>query len=276
MTDIEESESEFDLEHHGVKGMKWGQRKRYIREGLLFGEEYHDQRKGKGGRKGRGGGKGRGGSGKSAARKAERARKAAIRAAKAQERKTERARRKAERDAKRAVRDEMKRAKADRKMEIMRSKQEHQERMMRMKIEEQVRKQAQELQNSKQIQQKPQPSESTMSVSDHQRYLELSRKKVSQMSTNEINEWVNRTNAIQNYQRLTAEQAERNASAGKKIMNFVFDAGKEAAKEFAKQQIKSMVTKGLGNALSNAKSGNSAASNKAFQEVLKRAKHGRY
>lgn len=273
MTDIEESESEFDLEHHGVKGMKWGQRKRYIKEGLLFGEEYHDTRKGKG-RKGRGGGKGRGGSAKSAARKAERARKAAVRAAKVQERKTERARRKAERDAKRAVRDEMKRAKADRKMEIMRSKQEHQERMLRMKIEQEMRKQAQEVKNN-QIQQKPQPSESTMPVSDHQRYLELSRKKVSQMSTNEINEWVNRTNAIQNYQRLTAEQAERNASTGKKIMNFVFDAGKEAAKEFAKQQIKSMVSNGLGNALSRAKSGNSASSNKAFQEVMKRARHAR-
>lgn len=273
MTDIEESESEFDLEHHGVKGMKWGQRKRYIREGLLFGEAYHDQRKGKG-RKGRGGGKGRGGSAKSAARKAERARKAAVRAAKAQERKTERARRKAERDAKRAVRDEMKRAKADRKMEIMRAKQEHQERMLRMKIEQEMRKQAQEVKNT-QIQQKPQPSELSTPMSDHQRYLELSRKKVSQMSTNEINEWVNRTNAIQNYQRLTAEQAERNASTGKKIMNFVFDAGKEAAKEFAKQQIKSMVSNGLGNVLKSAKSGNSAASNKAFQEVMKRARHAR-
>lgn len=273
MTDIEESESEFDLEHHGVKGMKWGQRKRYIKEGLLFGEEYHDTRKGKG-RKGRGGGKGRGGSAKSAARKAERARKAAVRAAKAQERKTERARRKAERDAKRAVRDAMKRTKANRKMEIMRAKQEHQERMLRMKIEQEMRKQAQEAKNN-QIQQKPQSSELSTPMSDHQRYLELSRKKVSQMSTNEINEWVNRTNAIQNYQRLTAEQAERNASAGKKIMNFVFDAGKEAAKEFAKQQIKSMVSNGLGNALKSAKSGNSAASNKAFQEVMKRARHAR-
>lgn len=274
MTDIEESESEFDLEHHGVKGMKWGQRKRYIKEGLLFGEEYHDPHKGKG-RKGRGGGKGRGGSGKSAARKAERARKAAERAAKAQERKTERARRKAERDAKRAVREEMKRAKADRKMEIMLAKQEHRERMMRMKIEEQMRKQGLDA-NKNPNQQKSQMPDLSVPMSDHMRYLELSRKKVSQMSTNEINEWVNRTNAIQNYQRLTAEQAERNASAGKKIMNFVFDAGKEAAKEFAKQQIKSMVTKGLGNALSNAKSGNSAASNKAFQEVMKRARHARH
>ena len=137
-----------------------------------------------------------------------------------------------------------------------------------------MRKQAQEAKNN-QIQQKPQSSESSTPMSDHQRYLELSRKKVSQMSTNEINEWVNRTNAIQNYQRLTAEQAEKNASAGKKILDFVFDAGKEAAKDFAKQQIRSMVTNSLGSALQSAKSRNSAASNKTYQDVLKRAKHAR-
>lgn len=257
MTDIEESESEFDLEHHGILGMKWGRRKS------------------------------RASSGTGASRKAKRAQKAAAHAAKVQARKTERARRRSERDARRAIRHKMKLEKADRKLELVKSRQDHQERMMRMKIEEEMQKRGTDqkinpaLQN--QVQQKlksldstsPKSYEATMPVSDHQRYLELSRKKVSQMSTNELNEWVNRTNAIQNYQRLTAEQAERNASAGKKIMNFVFDAGKEAAKEFAKQQIKSMVTKGLGNALSNAKSGNSAASNKAFQEVMKRARHAR-
>lgn len=234
MTDIEESESEFDLEHHGILGMKWGRRKS------------------------------RSGSGSGISRKAKRTTKISDWI---QARKTARAKRKAERDARRATRNKMKQDKANRKLELVKAKQDHKERMMRIKIEKEMRKKGIN---------PTQSHESSGLVSDHQRYLELSRKKVSQMSTNEINEWVNRTNAIQNYQRLTAQQAQENSSTGKKIMNFIFDAGKEAAADFAKQQIKSLITKGLGNALKNAKSMKSASGDNTFQEVIKRAKHARY
>lgn len=78
--------------------------------------------------------------------------------------------------------------------------------------------------------------------SDHEKYQRLSRMKVRDMSTQEINDWVNRTNAIANYNRLTAQQKEESRSKGQKFIHFMLDAGKsiaiDAAKGVAKDYLK--------------------------------------
>ena len=62
------------------------------------------------------------------------------------------------------------------------------------------------------------------------------------MSTQEINDWVNRTNAIANYNRLTAQQKEASRSKGQKFIHFMLDTGKsmaiDAGKEIAKDYLK--------------------------------------
>lgn len=159
MTNIEETESEFDLEHHGILGMKWGRRKS------------------------------RATSGTGMSRKAKRAQRAAARAANVQARRTEKARRKTERDVKRAIDSKIKLEKADK---------------------------------------------SLAPVHDHQRYLALSRKSFAQMSTNDINEWVNRTNAIKAYKRLHMGLAQKGARA-------VLNMGKDITKELIKSAIKGYI-----------------------------------
>ena len=78
--------------------------------------------------------------------------------------------------------------------------------------------------------------------SDHEKYQRLSRMKVQDMSTQEINDWVNRTNAIANYNRLTAQQKEASRSKGQKFIHFMLDTGKsmaiDAGKEIAKDYLK--------------------------------------
>lgn len=78
--------------------------------------------------------------------------------------------------------------------------------------------------------------------SDHEKYQRLSRMKVQDMSTQEINDWVNRTNAIANYNRLTAQQKEESRSKGQKFIHFMLDTGKsmaiDAGKEIAKDYLK--------------------------------------
>lgn len=78
--------------------------------------------------------------------------------------------------------------------------------------------------------------------SDNEKYQRLSRMKVQDMSTQEINDWVNRTNAIANYNRLTAQQKEASRSKGQKFIHFMLDTGKSMAidtgKEIAKDYLK--------------------------------------
>lgn len=78
--------------------------------------------------------------------------------------------------------------------------------------------------------------------SDHEKYQRLSRMKVQDMSTQEINDWVNRTNAIANYNRLTVQQKEASRSKGQKFIHFMLDTGKSmainAGKEIAKDYLK--------------------------------------
>lgn len=78
--------------------------------------------------------------------------------------------------------------------------------------------------------------------SDHEKYQRLSRMNVKDMSTQEINDWVNRTNAIANYNRLTAQQKEESRSKGQKFIHVMLDAGKsiaiDAAKGVAKDYLK--------------------------------------
>lgn len=78
--------------------------------------------------------------------------------------------------------------------------------------------------------------------SDHEKYQRLSRTKIQDMSTQEINDWVNRTNAIANYDRLTAQQKEASRSKGQKFIHFMLDTGKsiaiDAGKEIAKDYLK--------------------------------------
>lgn len=163
MTDIEETESEFDLEHHGILGMKWGRRK--SREV----------------------------SGTGMPRKAKKAQRAAARAAKVQARRTQKARRRAEYNAQRAIDNRIKSQKSAKSLNTSR---------------------------------------------DHRRYQEFSRKKLSEMSTNEINEWVNRTNAIKNYKRLHAGLAEKGVRA---VMNM----GRDVTKDLIKSVIKGYIRDNL-------------------------------
>lgn len=78
--------------------------------------------------------------------------------------------------------------------------------------------------------------------SDHEKYQRLSRMNIKDMSTQEINDWVNRTNAIANYNRLTAQQKEASRSKGQKFIHFMMDTGKslaiDAGKEIAKDYLK--------------------------------------
>ncbi len=77
---------------------------------------------------------------------------------------------------------------------------------------------------------------------DHEKYQRLSKMKVQDMSTQEINDWVNRSNAIANYNRLTAQQKEASRSKGQKFVHFMLDTGKsmaiDAGKEIAKDYLK--------------------------------------
>lgn len=77
---------------------------------------------------------------------------------------------------------------------------------------------------------------------DHEKYQRLSRMKVQDMSTQDINDWVNRSNAIANYNRLTAQQKEASRSKGQKFVHFMLDTGKsmaiDAGKEIAKDYLK--------------------------------------
>lgn len=77
---------------------------------------------------------------------------------------------------------------------------------------------------------------------DHEKYQRLSKMKVQDMSTQEINDWVSRSNAIANYNRLTAQQKEASRSKGKKFIHFMLDTGKsiaiDAGKEVAKDYLK--------------------------------------
>ena len=78
--------------------------------------------------------------------------------------------------------------------------------------------------------------------SDHEKYQRLSRMKIQDMSTQEMNDWVNRTNAVANYNRLTAQQKEASRSKGQKFIHFMLDTGKsmaiDAGKEIAKDYLK--------------------------------------
>lgn len=77
---------------------------------------------------------------------------------------------------------------------------------------------------------------------DNEKYQRLSRMKVQDMSTQEINDWVSRSNAIANYNRLTTQQKEASRSKGKKFIHFMLDTGKsvaiDAGKEVAKDYLK--------------------------------------
>lgn len=85
-------------------------------------------------------------------------------------------------------------------------------------------------------------SQAIRKESDNEKYQRLSRMKVQDMSTQEINDWVNRTNAIANYNRLTAQQKEASRSKGQKFIHFMLDTGKsmaiDAGKEIAKDYLK--------------------------------------
>lgn len=76
---------------------------------------------------------------------------------------------------------------------------------------------------------------------DERQYRELSKKSISEMSTEDIRSWVNRQNAINDYNRLkNAQPTGQNfidsvlTGSGKVVLN----AGKEVAKEQLKKYIK--------------------------------------
>lgn len=85
-------------------------------------------------------------------------------------------------------------------------------------------------------------SQTPRKETDNEKYQRLSRMKVQDMSTQEINDWVSRSNAIANYNRLTAQQKEASRSKGKKFIHFMLDTGKsiaiDAGKEVAKDYLK--------------------------------------
>lgn len=76
---------------------------------------------------------------------------------------------------------------------------------------------------------------------DERRYRNISEKSISEMSTKEIREWVNRQNAINDYNRLKMAQ-----STGQSFINSVLstsgkiliDTGKEIAKDELKRRVK--------------------------------------
>lgn len=79
---------------------------------------------------------------------------------------------------------------------------------------------------------------------DERRYRELSKKSISEMSTEDIRSWVNRQNAINDYNRLKNAQP-----TGKNFINSVLTGtGKVilgAGKEVAKEQLKKYIKKGI-------------------------------
>ncbi len=85
-------------------------------------------------------------------------------------------------------------------------------------------------------------SQTPLKETDHEKYQRLSRMKIQDMSTQEINDWVNRSNAIANYNRLTAQQKEASRSKGQKFVHFMLDTGKsmaiDAGTEIAKYYLK--------------------------------------
>lgn len=79
---------------------------------------------------------------------------------------------------------------------------------------------------------------------DERQYRELSKKSISEMSTEDIRSWVNRQNAINDYNRLKNAQP-----TGQNFINSVLTAtGKivlSAGKEVAKEQLKKYMKKGV-------------------------------
>lgn len=79
---------------------------------------------------------------------------------------------------------------------------------------------------------------------DERRYRELSKKSISEMSTEDIRSWVNRQNAINDYNRLKNAQP-----TGKQFIDSVLiGSGKialSAGKEVAKDQLKKYIKKGV-------------------------------
>lgn len=88
-------------------------------------------------------------------------------------------------------------------------------------------------------------SDSSENISaDERRYRELSKKSISEMSTEDIRSWVNRQNAINDYNRLKNAQP-----TGRKFIDSVLTGtGKailSAGKEVAKEQLKKYIKKGV-------------------------------
>lgn len=85
-------------------------------------------------------------------------------------------------------------------------------------------------------------SQTPRKETDNEKYQRLSKMKVQDMSTQEINDWVSRSNAIANYNRLTAQQKKASQSKGQKFVHFMLDTGKsiaiDAGKEVAKDYLK--------------------------------------
>lgn len=82
---------------------------------------------------------------------------------------------------------------------------------------------------------------------DERRYRELSKKSVSEMSTADIRNWVNRQNAINDYNRLNAAQTTGKAfvdsiltGSGKVILDVGREVAKEQLKKYIKRGIKSV------------------------------------
>ena len=79
---------------------------------------------------------------------------------------------------------------------------------------------------------------------DERRYRELSKKSISEMSTEDIRSWVNRQNAINDYNRLKLAQP-----TGKEFVDSIITgSGKvvlSVGKEVAKEQLKKYIKKGI-------------------------------
>lgn len=79
---------------------------------------------------------------------------------------------------------------------------------------------------------------------DERRYRELSKKSISEMSTEEIRSWINRQNAINDYNRIKNSQP-----TGKEFVDSILTGtGKvilSAGKEVAKEQLKKYIKKGI-------------------------------
>lgn len=79
---------------------------------------------------------------------------------------------------------------------------------------------------------------------DERRYRELSKKSISEMSTEDIRSWINRQNAINDYNRIKNSQP-----TGKKFVDSILTGtGKvilSAGKEVAKEQLKKYIKKGI-------------------------------